>query len=92
MRFVAVKSQELQVSLMLHKMRDLLVRQRAIPINALRAHLGDYGIVKAQGPAIVNALLAMVQEVQVAILAHARSALHSIRHRTVYWPSSAHWC
>lgn len=54
MRFVAVKSEEQQAALMLHKTRDLLVRQRTMLINALRAHLGEYGIVKAQGPAGVG--------------------------------------
>jgi transposase len=29
---------------MLHKTRDLLVRQRIMLINALRGHLGEYGI------------------------------------------------
>jgi transposase len=39
MRFVAVKSVEQQAVLMLHKSRDLLVRQKTMLINALRAHL-----------------------------------------------------
>lgn len=78
MRFVAVKSEEQQAALMLHKTRDLLVRQRTMLINALRAHLGEYGIVKAQGPAGVNSLLALVQEAQDAVPAHAQSALRSI--------------
>jgi transposase len=78
MRFVAVKAEEQQAALMLHKTPDLLVRQRTMLINALRAHLGEYGIVKAQGPAGVTALLALVQEAQDVIPAHARSALSSI--------------
>ncbi|MET4691087.1 hypothetical protein AB7M37_004724 [Sinorhizobium fredii] len=39
MRFVAVKSMEQQGVLMLHKTRDLLVRQRTMLINALRGHI-----------------------------------------------------
>jgi len=78
MRFVAVKSEEQQAALMLHKTRDLLVRQRTMLINALRAHLGEYGIVKAQGPAGVKSLLALMLEAQDAVPAHARSALRSI--------------
>jgi transposase len=78
MRFVAVKSEEQQAALMLHKTRDLLVRQRTMLINALRAHLGEYGIVKAQGPAGVNSLLALVKEAQDAVPVHAQSALRSI--------------
>lgn len=45
MRFVAVKSEEQQAALMLHKTRDLLVLQRTMPINALRANLGEYAVV-----------------------------------------------
>ncbi|MFZ1828389.1 MAG: IS110 family transposase [Candidatus Competibacteraceae bacterium] len=78
MRFVAVKSEEQQAALVLYKTHDLLVRQRTMLINALRAHLGEYGIVKAQGPAGVNSLLALVQEALDAVPTHARSALQSI--------------
>ena len=45
MRFVAVKTKAQQAVLMLHKTRDLLVRQRTRLINALRGHLGEFGIV-----------------------------------------------
>ena len=41
MRFVAVKTIEQQSVLMLHKVRDLLVRQRTMLINALRGHLAE---------------------------------------------------
>jgi transposase len=41
MRFVAVKSAEQQAVLMLHRTRDLLVRQRTMPINALPGHLAE---------------------------------------------------
>lgn len=50
MRFVAVKSEEEQAALMLHKTSDLLDRERTMLINALRAHLGEYGTLKAQDP------------------------------------------
>ena len=39
MRFVAVKTVDQQAVLMLHKSRDLMMRQRTMPINALRGHL-----------------------------------------------------
>ena len=39
MRFAAVKSVEQQAVLMLHKSRDLMVRQRTMLINALHGHL-----------------------------------------------------
>jgi transposase len=43
MHFVPVKSVEQQAALMLHRARDLLVRQRTQLINALRAHLAEIG-------------------------------------------------
>lgn len=54
MRFVAVQSKAQQAALMLHKARDLLVRQRMMLINALRGHLGEYGIIAAQGAAFAS--------------------------------------
>ena len=55
MRFVAVKSVEQQAVLMLHKSRDLIVRQRTMLINALRGHLAEYGIVTGSGAGGVTA-------------------------------------
>jgi transposase len=44
-----VKSVEQQSALMLHRTRDLLIRQRTQLINALRAHLAELGLVAAKG-------------------------------------------
>ena len=49
MRFVPVKSAEQQAVLMLHKTRDLLVKQRTMAVNALRGHLAEFGVVAAKG-------------------------------------------
>ena len=43
MRFVPVKSAESQAMLMLHRTRELLVRQRTMLATALRAHLAEFG-------------------------------------------------
>jgi transposase len=48
MRFVPIKSVEQQSALMLHRTRDLLIRQRT-QLNALRAHLAELGLVAAKG-------------------------------------------
>ena len=40
MRFVPIKSADQQAVLMLHKTRELLVKQRTMTVNALRGHLG----------------------------------------------------
>ena len=49
MRFVPVKDTEQQSVLMLHRVRSLLVRQRTMLVNALRAHMAEFGIVAPQG-------------------------------------------
>ena len=51
MRFVAVKTVDQQAVLMLHKVRELLVRQRTMLTNAFRGHLAEFGIIAAQGQA-----------------------------------------
>ena len=60
MRFVQVKSAEQQSQLMLHRTRDLLMRQRTQVINALRAHMAELGITAAQGNAGLRELLAII--------------------------------
>jgi transposase len=60
MRFVRVKSAEQQGGLMLHRTRDLLVRQRTQAINALRAHLAELGITAAQGREGLKELLQII--------------------------------
>jgi transposase len=60
MRFVQVKSAEQQGRLMLHRARDLLMRQRTQVINALRAHLAELGITAAQGTAGLKELLKII--------------------------------
>jgi transposase len=49
MRFVPVKSAKQQAVLTMHRARDLLVRQRTMLVNALRAHLAEFGVIGAQG-------------------------------------------
>ena len=44
MRFVPVKSEDTQALLMTHKAREFLVRQQTQIVNAMRAHLGEFGI------------------------------------------------
>lgn len=60
MRFVPVKRAEAQGVLMLHRTRALLVRQRTMLINALRAHLSEFGHVAAQGNAGLTQLAGLV--------------------------------
>jgi transposase len=45
MRFVETKTPEQQGCLMLHRTRNLFIRQQTAVINAIRAHLAEFGIV-----------------------------------------------
>ena len=76
MAFVPVKTEAQQGVLMLHRTRDLLVRQRTMLINALRAHLAEFGIVAAQGSRKVAELIAGLDEAAVPEL--SRVALQQV--------------
>jgi transposase len=60
MRFVPMKSAEQQSVLMLHRARDLLVRQRTMLVNAIRGHFAEFGIVAPQGISRVGELAALL--------------------------------
>lgn len=62
MRFVPVKSTEQQSVIMLHRTRDLLIRQRTMLVNALRGHLAEVGVVAALGLPKLKELIAVVQD------------------------------
>lgn len=49
MRFVPATSPEQQSGMVLHRTRSLFVRQQTSTINAIRAHLAEFGIVAPQG-------------------------------------------
>jgi len=49
MRFVPIKSEQQQSGLILHRSRQLLVRQRTMLSNAIRGHLAELGIISAKG-------------------------------------------
>jgi transposase len=59
MRFVPIKTAEQQAVLMLHRTRDLMVRQRTMLVNALRGHMAELGIIPPQGIARVADLIAV---------------------------------
>jgi transposase len=76
MRFVPVKSAERQSVLVLHRTRELLVRQRTMLINAIRGHCAEFGVVVAQGARRVVELLDDVRRNEGAAFPDlARSAL-----------------
>ena len=57
MRFVPTKTVEQQSCLMLHRTRHLFIRQQTSVINAIRAHLAEFGIVAPVGRRGVEQLL-----------------------------------
>jgi transposase len=61
MRFVPIKTAEQQAALMLHKTRELLVKQRTMSVNAVRSHLAEFGIVAAKGIGRVDELLELAK-------------------------------
>lgn len=61
MRFVPVKSAESQATLMLHKTRELLVKQKTMSVNALRGHLAEFGIIVAKGVGRVDELIELAE-------------------------------
>jgi transposase len=79
MRFVPIKNVEQQSALMLHRTRDLLIRQRTQLINALRAHLAELGLVAAKGyEGLQQLVLAVTESGDEQLPSNARFACQSI--------------
>jgi transposase len=49
MRFVEIKSVEQQSGLMLHRTRELFVRQRTMLVNSVRGQLAEFGLIAPKG-------------------------------------------
>ncbi len=76
MRFAAIKSAEQQSVLMLHRVREMLVKQRTMLINAIRGHCSELGFIASLGASRVNDLIAIVEDPEDARLPSiAREAL-----------------
>jgi transposase len=61
MRFVSVRTLENQATLMHHKAREVLVAQRTQLLNSLHGHLGEIGVIAAQGPRHARQLAARIE-------------------------------
>jgi transposase len=75
MRFVPVKSEEVQGAAMVFRVRELLIRQRTQAINALRGHLTEFGLVVPQGAANAARLIALVEDTGSGLPADAVATL-----------------
>ena len=62
MRFVPTKTRDQQACLMLHRTRHLFIRQQTAVINAIRAHLAEFGVVAPVGRNGVEELLDVVAD------------------------------
>src|SRR5436309_1474487 len=62
MRLVPIKTAEQQAALLVHHGRERLVRQRTALVNALRAHLAEFGVIAPQGLRNVARLIAIVRD------------------------------
>ncbi|TAH45428.1 MAG: IS110 family transposase [Betaproteobacteria bacterium] len=77
-RFVAVKSEQQQAVLMLHRMREQLVKMRTMQINQLRGLLYEFGVSlpagRQKGMAEVAPALAQLEETLPALVLEALQA------------------
>src|SRR6202162_6267521 len=62
MRFVPTKTPEQQSGLVLHRARHLFIRQQTSVINAIRAHLAEFGIVAPVGRKGIEELLHVIAD------------------------------
>jgi transposase len=62
MRFVPVKSVDQQAVLLLHRTRDLLIRQRSSLISAIRAHFAEFGVIVGQRMRNIDRLLGLLAD------------------------------
>jgi transposase len=85
MRFVETKTTEQQSVLMLHRVRLMLVRQRTMLTNAIRAHMAEFGVVAPIGRQGVEKLRAMI----VIAAMNASRAWHAAVSR--HWANSCCW-
>jgi transposase len=61
MRFVPVKSEDQQAGAMLLTVREGLVKQRTMLINAIRGHAAEFGVTAAKGACRVKEVLARAE-------------------------------
>lgn len=75
MRFVPVKSEDVQGAATVFRVRELLIRQRTQTINALRGHLTEFGEVVPQGAANAACLSTIIEDPASCLPEEARATL-----------------
>lgn len=80
MRFVAVKSEEQQAVLMVHRARTLVLANRTAQVNQIRGLLGEFGLVVPQGVArLRQALPDILEDAENGLPDLAREVLCGLR-------------
>jgi transposase len=62
MRFVSIKSEQQQAAAGMHKVRELLMKQRTMTMNALRSLMAEFGIVVKEGAHHIGELTAILAD------------------------------
>jgi len=62
MRFVEIKTEQQQADTGLHRVREMLQKQRTMFMSQMRGLMAEYGIVVAEGPAHVAELVAILTD------------------------------
>lgn len=79
MHFVAVKTEEQQSVLMVHRARNLVVANRTALVNQIRGLLGEFGLVVAKGVGTLRAQLPRIlEEAEAGLPALAREMLSGL--------------
>lgn len=76
MRFLPVRSEEQRAVIMMHRVREQLVRQRSMIVNAIRGHACELCLVSRQGIVAMMQLVSVIEcEGNESIPTAARTAL-----------------
>jgi transposase len=62
MRFVTIKTEAEQAAAGIHKVREMLIKQRTMLINTLRGLMAEFGIVVTEGPRHVSELVGVLAD------------------------------
>lgn len=81
MRFAPIKNAEQQGVLVVHRTRDLLIRQRTMLANAFQAHLAEFGVVEKLGSASADNLIAQIEADAIDVVSSSRRAVRFDRRR-----------
>ena len=62
MRFVEIKTEQQQAATGIHRVREMLMKQRTMQMNQMRGLMAEFGIVVGEGPAHIAELVAILAD------------------------------